>query len=151
MELELKDDFKDFLRLLNKHKVKYLIVGGYAVGLQGYVRGTRDMDIWISNEPENAALAAQAIIEFGFNLPEVQPALFEKPNKIIRMGLPPIRLEVFTTILGVNFNECWSERDTFEFEGIIINVISLKDLIISKRSSGRKQDLIDIEKLTLDK
>src|SRR5690348_10546085 len=104
----LPQDFKEFLQLLNTNRVEYLLVGGYAVGYYGYVRATADMDVWISCNPENAVKAVKTLREFGFDVPELSEELFLKPESIVRMGVPPFRLEVFTSISGVSFQECYA-------------------------------------------
>jgi len=103
MELELPLDFKEFLKLLNEKNVRYLLIGGYAAGYHGYPRATNDMDIWIAVHPDNAQRIVDMLKEFGFDLPELTPDLFLKKDKIIRMGNPPMRLEISTGISGVEF------------------------------------------------
>lgn len=103
MDTELPFDFKEFLRLLNENDVRYLLIGGYAVGYHGYPRATNDMDVWIAIHPDNAQRVVDALKEFGFDHPELTPGLFLQENKIIRMGHPPMRLEISTGISGVEF------------------------------------------------
>ena len=107
----LPQDFRDFLKLLNSKKIEYLLIGGYAVGYYGYPRATADMDIWIAIGKENAKKITKAIKDFGLKTPDLCEAVFLEPGKIIRMGYPPIRIEVFTKISGVNFEECFSRFD----------------------------------------
>ncbi len=101
MDIELPQDFKEFLKLLNEKEIKYLLIGGYAVGYHGYPLATNDMDIWIAIDLKNAERMVKVLQEFGFNLPELNPQLFLKENAIIRMGIPPMRLEITTGISGV--------------------------------------------------
>jgi len=143
----LPHDFKEFLRLLNAHRVEYLLIGGYAVGYFGYPRATADMDIWIAMGPANARKVVAALKEFGFDLPELSAELFLKEWQIIRLGVPPVRIEIATTISGVNFGECYAERVNAEMDGEQVNLISLKHLKANKKASGRHQDLADLEKL----
>ncbi|MDT8303027.1 MAG: hypothetical protein RQ760_16220, partial [Sedimentisphaerales bacterium] len=110
--IHLPSDFKEFLKLLNAHQVEYLLIGGYAVGYHGYPRATADMDIWIAMNPSNSQRIVIVLKEFGFDLPELSPELFLKEWQIIRMGVPPIRIELATTISGVNFDDCYAERLT---------------------------------------
>lgn len=110
MAMKLPKDFKEFLKLLNANKVEYLLIGGYAVGYYGYPRATADMDIWIAMNPANAERIVAVLKEFGFNPPDLSPNLFLKQGQIIRMGVPPVRIELATTISGVNFSECYAER-----------------------------------------
>jgi phage replication-related protein YjqB (UPF0714/DUF867 family) len=125
--------------------VKYLVIGGYAVNYHGYPRATGDIDIWMGGGSENAARMAQAVREFGF--PEATPALFAEPSKVIRMGLPPIRIEVLTSITGVEFEACYANRVIAECEGARVNLIGLDDLKRNKKATGRLKDLADLEQL----
>ena len=145
--IHLPPDFKEFLRLLNAHQVEYLLIGGYAVGYHGYPRATADMDIWIALQPANAERIVAVLKEFGFDLPELSPELFLKEWQIIRLGVPPVRIELATTVSGVNFNECYAERIADMLDGVKVNLISLRHLKINKKASGRHQDLADLENL----
>ena len=135
------------MRLLNEHGVEYLLIGGHAVGYHGYPRATADMDVWTSMRLENAKRLVEALRQFGFSSPEIQPELFLEPNEIIRMGVPPLRIEIATTISGVCFEDCYAERVVAVLEGIEVNLISLKHLRINKQVSGRHKDLDDLENL----
>ena len=140
MEVELPKDFKDFLRLLNDEKVDYLLIGGYAVGYYGYPRATNDIDIWIAIHPENSQKVVNVLKKFGFNSPELEPELFLQQDKIIRMGHPPMRIEILTSISGVEFDECLQRKKVDTLAGISVNLISLKDLKRNKKASGRHKD-----------
>jgi predicted nucleotidyltransferase len=146
-EIELHPDFKDFLRLLNSHGVKYLVVGGYAVGYYGYPRATGDMDIWIEVSKSNAAKTAQALRDFGMPEKEATEYLFLEKDKIIRMGVPPVRIEVITGASGVNFDECYMRREMIDIDDIPVNFISLEDLKINKKACGRFKDMEDLKQL----
>jgi predicted nucleotidyltransferase len=145
--IRLPADFKEFLRSLNSHRVEYLLIGGYAVGYHGYPRPTGDMDIWVAVSPQNAARVAEALREFGFRAEDVPAPLFAEPGKIIRMGVPPIRLKIVTTISGVEFAACYARRVAAAIDGVSVNIIGLDDLKINKRASGRHKDLNDLEQL----
>jgi len=145
--IELHPDFKDFLRLLNSHKIEYILVGGYAVGYHGYPRATGDMDVWVAVSDANAVKIAAAIREFGMPDDKVAKELFLDSDKIIRMGVPPVRIEVITGASGVDFAECYSRREVFKIDGIPVNFLSLDDLKKNKRASGRHKDLEDLEHL----
>jgi len=145
--IHLPPDFKEFLKLLNAHQVEYLLIGGYAVGYHGYPRATADMDIWIAMDPANARKIVAVLKEFGFNLPDLSPELFLKEWQVIRLGVPPVRIEIATTISGVNFRECYAEKVLGELDGEQVKLISLKHLKINKKASGRHQDLADLENL----
>lgn len=144
---QLPRDFKEFLQLLNSKEVDYLLVGGYAVGYYGYPRATGDMDIWIAMHPRNAQKVVAVLQEFGFGMPNLLPAMFLQAERIIRMGMPPFRIEVFTTISGVDFETCYSQRVTDVVDGIEIKFISLTDLKTNKQASGRPKDVNDLYNL----
>ena len=144
----LPPDFKDFLKLLNSKQVEYLLIGGYAVSYYGYSRATADMDIWIAINPVNAERVTHAIHEFlGSAVEGATPELFLQENKVARMGVPPFRIEVLTTISGVDFSECYAQRTIEVFDDVPVNLISLKHLKINKKASGRLKDLNDLEHL----
>ena len=145
--IELHPDYKDFLRLLNSHNVRYLLVGGYAVGYHGYPRATGDMDIWIEMSEPNSKKVASAFRDFGMSDEAISEDLFLETKKVIRMGEPPVRLEVITSASGVDFKECFSHREVLEIDGIPINFISLEDLKKNKRAAGRFKDMEDLEHL----
>ena len=145
--IHLPQDFKEFLRLLNVHQVDYLLIGGYAVGYFGHPRATADMDIWIAMNPDNAERMVTILKKFGFDLPELSVELFLKEWQIIRLGVPPVRIEISTTISGVNFDECFAEKVLADMDGVQVNLISLNHLKINKKASGRHQDLADLDNL----
>ena len=147
MDIGLPKDFKDFLRLLDAEGVEYLLIGGYAVAYHGYPRATEDIDIWIASSPQNAQRIIRALKQFGFDVPELNPDLFLKPESIVRMGLPPLRIELSTTISGVDFAECYQARVTETIDGITVSIINLTDLKKNKKASGRHRDLDDLERL----
>lgn len=147
MVIELPPDFKEFLRLLQDHNVEYLLIGGFAVGFYGYPRATSDINIWVGRAPENAKRVVAAIREFGFDTPNLTPELFQQERKIVRMGNPPIRIEVMNSIDGVEFDQCRENRIETEFDGIPVSLISLSDLKVNKLASARPKDLDDLEHL----
>lgn len=147
MDIALASDFKEFLKLLNAHKVAYLLIGGYAVGYHGYPRATQDLDVWIAIRPDNAARMVTALKEFGFDTPDLSAELFLQEKKIVRMGLPPMRIEVLTGISGARFDECYARRVTTTLDGVEVSLISLEDLKINKKASGRHKDLDDLDHL----
>jgi hypothetical protein len=147
MALELPLDFKEFLKLLNEKSVRYLLIGGYAVGYHGYPRATNDMDIWIAVHPDNAQRIVDVLKEFGFDLPELTPALFLEADKIIRMGNPPMRLEISTGISGVEFEESYASRIVDTLDSVEVNIIDLPHLKANKKAAGRLKDLADLENL----
>jgi len=138
-------DFKEFIELLNKNNVNYLLVGGYAVGYHSRPRYTEDIDILIEPSLENAKKIIHVLNKFGFTGISVSIEELIQPEKIIQLGLPPQRIDILTSIDGVNFNDAWERRIVDSFGDIPVFIISLKDLIKNKSSSGRIKDLQDIE------
>lgn len=143
----LPPDFKEFLRLLNEHDVEYLLIGGYAVGYYGYVRATADIDVWIARNENNAEKTVGALREFGFDVPGLSAELFLQAGNIVRMGVPPFRIEILTSLSGVEFEDCFKQCVVDTFDGVEIPVISLEHLKINKKASGRLKDLVDLEHL----
>jgi hypothetical protein len=143
--IQLPSDFSDFLRLLNSREADYLIIGGYAVNYHGYSRSTGDLDIWVGCEVANAEKVASALRDFGF--PDAKAAMFSTPNQVVRMGVPPLRLELLTTISGVEFRECFAVRELADIGDITIPILRLDDLKRNKRAAARLKDLADLEAL----
>lgn len=145
--IEFPQDFSEFLRLLNDHRVEYLLVGGFAVALHGYPRATADMDIWISRTRDNAERIVSCLHAFGFQVPNLTPELFESPDRVVRMGVAPLRIEILTAIDGVTFADCADRAESHLVDGTPIRIISLPDLKRNKKASGRPKDLDDLEHL----
>ena len=145
--IQLPPDFKEFLKLLNSHRVEYLLVGGYAVGYHGYPRATGDMDLWVAVRQNNAEKLVVALREFGLNAPQLSADIFLQENQIIRMGVPPMRIELLTTISGVDFDSCYSERIVDVIDNVEVHIINLKHLKQNKQASGRHKDLDDLQYL----
>ncbi len=145
--VNLPPDFKEFLKLLNAHQVEYLLIGGYAVAYHGYPRATADMDIWIGTHSQNTRKIVTVLKEFGFDLPELTAELFQREGQIIRMGVPPVRIEIATTISGVTFAECYASRVVDALDEVEVNLIDLAHLKINKKAAGRHKDLDDLENL----
>jgi predicted nucleotidyltransferase len=143
-KIEFHPDFKDFLKLLNSHGVEYLIVGGYAVGLHGYPRATGNIDIWIAVDTSTAKKVADVVREFDMPEELITEELFLEKDKVIPMGVPPVRIEVITGASGVNFSECYSRREVIEIDGIRVNFICLEDLKMNKKASASHKDLEDL-------
>jgi hypothetical protein len=148
MALHIPEVFKDFLRLLDKHGVEYLLIGGYAVAYHGYPRATADMDVFIAVNPGNAEKIDAAIRAFGFDIPDLSPDLFlhDKQN-IIRMGVPPLRIEIMTSISGVQFSECYERRVELRDDDLTIKIIGKDCLKKNKAAAARHKDLSDLEYL----
>jgi predicted nucleotidyltransferase len=143
----LNQDFKEFIQSLNDNRVRYLVIGGYAVGFHGHPRYTKAIDIWIAMDPENAANIMKSLEQFGFASLGLQESDFTTPDQIIQLGYPPNRIDLITTTLGVDFDNCYQSRVQAEIDGIQVNFIDLENLKRNKQAVGRHQDLADIENL----
>ncbi len=134
------------LKCLNEEQVEYLVIGGYAVAVHGFPRGTVDIDIWIAVNPKNVDRLLRALERFGFG-GLVKREWFFKPDNVIRMGLPPYRIEISTGISGVEFGPCYARRQEAVIDGVETHVIGLADLKANKLASGRGKDLEDLKQL----
>ena len=143
--IQLPPDFREFLKLLNSSNVEYLVIGGYAVNYYGFSRATAGLDIWIAISPDNAQSITGVLRSFGFS--QAYAALFQQTRQIVRMGVPPVRLEILTTISGVDFTDCYARRVEADLDGVTVNFIQLDDLRRNKQASGRLKDRVDLEKL----
>lgn len=124
-----------------------MLVGGYAVGYYGYPRATADMDIWIEISKSNAEKLEKVLREFQMSQEAISKELFLKKDTIIRMGMPPVRLEIITDASGVSFSDCYLRKQVMGIDGIPVNFISLQDLKTNKKAAGRYKDLEDLEHL----
>jgi predicted nucleotidyltransferase len=145
--LTLHKDFADFLKQLNAHSVRYLVVGGYAVAAHGHPRYTGDLDVFVEATSANAEALVAAYRAFGFDPPELQPALFIASDNIVRLGVEPVRLEVMTSISGVTFADAYPRRLEIELGGLKVPFISYDDLLKNKKAAGRAKDQADVEAL----
>jgi hypothetical protein len=143
----MEQDFKEFIASLNANKVQYLVVGGYAVAFHGVPRYTKDLDIWINPTEENAARIISALNDFGFASLNIQIEDLIVPDQTIQFGYPPIRIDLLTSIDGVEFSDCYPLKTVVEDSDISIDVIDLENLKKNKKASGRSQDIADLEHL----
>jgi predicted nucleotidyltransferase len=144
----VNSDFSDLLRIFNDHNVKYLVIGGYAVVQYTEPRFTKDLDLMISTDSENAEAAYNALKEFGAPLEGLTPKDFSEEGFFFQMGVPPVRVDILMGIPGVQFDKCWERRVEVDFDELKVKFISKEDLIVSKRAAGRPQDLIDVDLLS---
>ena len=143
-------DFKELFSIFNSRKVKYLLIGGYAVSLHAQPRATKDLDLLVSPAAGNAKALYKALREFGMPLGELRPRDFMKPNLYFRMGQAPLMVDIFSAIRGVDFRDAWNRRieiETDPISGLKAFVISSSDLIAAKVAAARPQDLADVAAL----
>ncbi len=140
-------DFKDLLELLNKHEVNYLIVGAHAMSFWGYSRATGDLDVLVGTDPENAEQLIQSLKEFGAPMKNIDSADFSKPEQVIQLGLPPLRIDLLTSISGVTNSAAFSSAIKGKLLGIPVQFLELKLLIKNKKSLNRPKDQLDVLEL----
>jgi len=146
--MNLDPNFSAFARCLNSSDVKWLVVGGYAVSFHGHPRYTKDLDIWIEREARNAHATVDAIRAFGFGALGLTADDFLKPHHVVRLGRPPVQIDILTDLKGVSFLTCWQQRDDIMLdEGLSIPLIGREALVMNKEATGRLQDLADAERL----
>ena len=144
------DDFRDFIRTLNIHNVRYILVGGYSVILHGYSRTTGDMDIWVDKTLDNYQRLRRAFLEFGmpvFDMTEKR-FLYDPNVDVFTYGKPPSSIDIMIEVKGMDFNECYENSVFFEEDGLQIRTIHFNNLINAKKASGRAKDMDDLENLT---
>ncbi|HEU4554429.1 MAG TPA: nucleotidyltransferase [Chitinophaga sp.] len=144
----LAEDFEDFVKLLNKHQVEYMVVGGYALALHGKPRHTGDLDIWINISPANAERMLKVLDEFGMGALDFSKEDFLQPGYITQIGYPPLRIDILNNIDGVEFTEAAPNRQKITLDdGLEIFFIGLQDFLKNKEAAGRSQDLADIKEI----
>jgi hypothetical protein len=141
----MNSDSIELLQLFAREKIKYLIVDGYAVSFHTEPRYTKDIDIFIATDRQNAQAVYKALAEFGVALTDATPEDFENTEQFYMIGAPPNRIDIMMGIPGVDFDRAWDHRVEADFEGVTITYISLDDLIVAKRAAGRDQDHLDLK------
>ena len=131
--IRIPRDFREFLKSLATHEVRFLVVGNYAVNAFGYVRNTVDFDIWIAADPENQQRTIAAVRDFGY--PDAPGTLLDEPDAMLRMGVPPLRIEVMKQLSGVDFEDCWTRRTELPDGELAIPLLSLADLKRNKQAA----------------
>ena len=145
--MPLQKDLKEFIESLNSHHVEYLIVGAFALAFRGVPPSTGDIDFLVQRSPENAARVEEVLVQFSFAWLGLSLAVFMAPNQVIQLGLPPNRIDLLTSIAGVEFEEAWAGRVAANLHGIPVSFIGRECLIRNKRATGRTRDRADLEAL----
>jgi D-serine deaminase-like pyridoxal phosphate-dependent protein len=143
----LNEDYRDMLQALADEKVKFLLVGAYALAAHGYPRATMDIDIWVMQSPENADAVLRALRRFGTPLQNLTAQDLQKDDTIFQIGVAPRRIDIITAASGLQFEETYARSLAVNIEGIEVYIPSISDLIRNKRASGRTKDLADAEAL----
>lgn len=147
MEFELPDTFKELLESLNNHNVKYLLIGGYAVGMHGYSRATEDINFFVARDEDNANRIVEALTEFGLGGPSLKTEIFTSENSLVIMGVAPLAVDILNYLKDIDFDTAYERRKIVTCEGVKVNLISYDDLIKNKIAVGRHKDLSDVEYL----
>lgn len=145
--MRLPRDWREFIGSLNSGEVEYLIVGAFALAFHGFPRYTGDIDIWVRATPDNARKVAEAISAFGFASLGLSASDFLTPGQVIQLGLAPNRIDLLTSITGVEFEDAWQRRVAAELDGVPVLFIDRESLIKNKKATGRTQDWADLEVL----
>jgi hypothetical protein len=145
--METQPDFRELLALFNAHHVEYLIIGGYALALHGAPRFTGDLDIFVPPEAANAQRILAALAAFGFASVGLTPSDFERPDQVVQLGVPPVRIDLITSITGVSGDEAWTGRVIGRYGDIPVSYIGRAQFVANKRATGRTKDVADLEVL----
>jgi len=145
--MEIRTDFKELLELFNKHKVEYLIVGGYALAFHGAPRATGDIDLFVKPTNENAGRILAALDDFGFGSLNLSKDDFTTPGMVVQLGVPPVRIDIITRVSGVSWEKADAGKTLGFYADIPVFFIGRDDFIANKRATGRRKDAADIEAL----
>jgi len=143
----LNKHFQEFIELLGRNEVRYLIVGGYAVGLHGFPRYTGDLDVFIAVSEENARSVLKTFSDFGFGDLGLDVSDFLEEEIVVEIGREPLKIQVLTGIDGITFSECWEGRKEVELSGTVVPFIGIEALLRNKAASPRAKDKIDLEEI----
>ena len=143
----LNEDYKEILQILLSNKVKFLVIGAYAMGAYGYPRATGDFDIWVEASPENSKKVFRSLAEFGAPLLDVTEKTFSPEGIVFQIGVAPRRIDITTYIDGVTFKESYKTKEIIKIENLSVPFISKSDLIKNKKSTGREKDQLDVKYL----
>lgn len=143
------EDFRDLLRELLDADVQFLVVGAHALAVYGIPRATGDLDLWVRRDAANAQRVIAALMRFGAPVDDlgIRAEDFARPDTVAQLGLPPYRIDLMTSISGVDFDDAWTERIHGAIEGVEVPVIGQTAFIANKRASGRRKDIADLDSL----
>jgi hypothetical protein len=145
--MEIQQDFRELLGSFNDHKVEYIIVGGYALAFHGAPRYTGDINIFVKPATQNARRIMVALNAFGFGSVGLTEADFESPDKVVQLGVPPVRIDIITSLTGVSWEEAFSGRVVGKYGDLAVYYIGREQFIANKRAIGRTKDLADLDAL----
>jgi hypothetical protein len=145
--MQLSPDFRELLECFDRHEVRYLVIGGWALAAHGVPRLTKDLDLWVWPDAGNAGAVVRALDEFGFAELGLTSHDFTSPDVVVQLGYPPNRVDLITTPSGVDFEQCWADRLNLTLDGLEVAFIGLEGLKANKRAAGRAQDAVDVKVL----
>ena len=148
--MEIQKDFREFLALLNAHKVYYIIVGGYALAFHGAPRYTGDIDVFIKPDRSNASHIMKALLDFGFNSLDLSVEDFKKEDNVVQLGMPPVRIDIITSLSGVSWEQAEASKVPGKYGDVSVFYIGKEQYLANKRAIGRAKDQADIEALGED-
>ena len=148
--MEVQPDFRDLLALFNEHEVAYLIVGGYALAFHGAPRFTGDIDLYVRPDHQNAVRVVTALSVFGFGSVGISAGDFERLDHVVQLGVPPVRIDLITSITGVSWQEADAGKSAGTYGDVPVFYLGRRELAMNKRATGRKKDLADLEALGED-
>lgn len=146
--IKLPPDWNEFIGYLNARGVRYIVVGAHAVAAAGRPRATQDIDFWVEPTAENARRLVEALDDFGFSELAEQEAEFRRADRMVTLGRPPLRIDIMTSITGVDFQRAWAGRLVVPFGEHQVAFLGRAELLENKRASGRPKDLADLALLT---
>ena len=145
--MNIQQDFREFLLLLERYDVDYMVIGGYAVAIHGHPRFTKDLDVFYSNDIENVSRLKKALGEFGFPLGQLEDGLFSEDGTVIQFGVPPCQIDLLNQISGVGYGEASAHTISAKYGDVAIRVIGRKELLKNKSSTDRLKDKADVEEI----
>jgi hypothetical protein len=148
--MEIQKDFKELLELFNAHKVEYIVVGGFALAFHGAPRFTGDIDLLVKPDGKNAQRILAALNDFGFGSLNLSESDFTRQGSVVQLGVPPVRIDIITSITGVDWEKAQAGRVAGDYGGVVASFLGKKEFILNKKATGRKKDLADIEALGED-
>ena len=145
--MDVQPDFRDLLKLFNAHKVEYVVIGGYAMAFHGAPRYTGDLDIFVKPNPENAQRIMKALGAFGFGSLELTAEDFQSPDRVIQLGVPPVRIDILTSVTNITWETAAANRIEGKYGDVVVFYMGRAEFVANKRAVGRKKDLADLEAL----
>ena len=145
--MEIQSDFKELLELLNAHKVEFIVVGGYALAFHGSPRFTGDIDVFVKADEDNAKKVLEVLKEFGLGSINLEINDFNQPNKVIQLGVPPVRIDIMTSLTGISWEQADAGKEKGDYAGVEVYYLGKDDLIKNKKELARKKDQADLESL----